>query len=47
MRKWDFVKDYANWFDTVMVVLSILDIYLLVAAVQNDGARQSVAGTTV
>ncbi|CAE7030203.1 Cacna1i [Symbiodinium natans] len=37
-----FVKDYANWFDTVMVMLSIVDVYLTFASVQNDGAAQGV-----
>ncbi|CAE7226035.1 Cacna1i [Symbiodinium sp. CCMP2592] len=37
-----FVRDYANWFDTLMVLLSVVDIYLTLASVQSDGARQSV-----
>ena len=41
MRKWAFVRDYANWFDTLMVLLSVFDIYLTLASVRSDGARQS------
>eukprot|EP00439_Symbiodinium_sp_Y106_P030487 s4342_g3.t1 len=37
-----FVRDYANWFDTLMVLLSVLDIYLTLASIRSDGARQSV-----
>ncbi|CAE7665902.1 Cacna1i, partial [Symbiodinium sp. CCMP2456] len=42
VEKRAFLRDYANWFDTLMVLLSIVDIYLTLASVRSDGARQSV-----
>lgn len=42
VEKRAFVRDYANWFDTLMVLLSVFDIYLTLASVRSDGARQSV-----
>mmetsp|Transcript_30990 Transcript_30990/g.69764 ORF Transcript_30990/g.69764 Transcript_30990/m.69764 type:complete len:620 (-) Transcript_30990:138-1997(-) len=39
----EFVRDPANWFDTILVIISIFDIYLTLAStVESDGARQSV-----